>query len=469
MFLCMSMNAQTIVKGDMNEDGDVTIADVTSTVDVILGNKAKETISLSVDSYKVDNSTVVGTWFAPDGTSFQFNEDGTTTFPGGATYEFMPIQGRLLVYDAMKNPIKVLPLVKVESEYLLAVDYATNTFTKYTKQAETPVGMSVEDVIAANPENTNATEGQPKVWITGYIVGYVDGTNIATGAQFTANGCETNSNLLLATCAEETNVEKCIPVQLPSGNIRADLNLMDNPTNLGKEVKVYGHILRYFGVSGLKNVTDYIFIETPQELSYVDLGLPSGTLWATCNIGANCPEEYGDYFAWGETTGYNEGKTKFDWNSYFDSDDYGSIFNKYDNNGELTELELADDAAYVNWGPAWRMPSIEQFDELINSSNTTTEWTTKNGVYGRKITSKTEGFTDRSLFLPAAGYFYHLSNNSEGIVGHYWSRTFSSDSPCNARFLGFYSDKIGTADYYRYYGRSVRPVRISESSIIRMN
>lgn len=140
LLLCIAattLSAQTIVKGDMNDDNEVTIADVTSVVNVVLGKAPLETISAgcSCEPYQVDNSSVVGSWSTPDGTSFQFNEDGTTTFPGGATYEFMPMQGRLLVYDAENQPVKAIPILKVESEKILTVDYATNTFTYFTKAA----------------------------------------------------------------------------------------------------------------------------------------------------------------------------------------------------------------------------------------------------------------------------------------------------------------------------------------------
>lgn len=138
MFVLSShINAQTILKGDMNDDNEVTIADVTSVVNVVLGKAPLETISAgcSCEPYQVDNSSVVGSWSTPDGTSFQFNEDGTTTFPGGATYEFMPMQGRLLVYDAENQPVKAIPILKVESEKILTVDYATNTFNYFTKAA----------------------------------------------------------------------------------------------------------------------------------------------------------------------------------------------------------------------------------------------------------------------------------------------------------------------------------------------
>jgi acylphosphatase/phosphoheptose isomerase len=130
---------------------------------------------------------------------------------------------------------------------------------KFTKNTVEVVEVSVEDVIAAAPENTNAADGQQKVWVKGYIVGYVEGQAYATGAHFDADGCEVKTNLLLATNYNETNVENCIPVQLPNGDVRNDLNLQDHPDNLGKEVKLYGYVLKYFSVPGFKNVTAYEF------------------------------------------------------------------------------------------------------------------------------------------------------------------------------------------------------------------
>ena len=223
----------------------------------------------------------------------------------------------------------------------------------------------------------------------------------------------------------------------------------------------------------------------PDTHTYVDLGLPSGTLWATCNIGADSPEDYGDYFAWGETTGYTQDTSdghSFDWASYKYAIDNWNTLTKYCNSSRygyngftdsLTELELSDDAAYVNWGANWRMPTIGQFQELTNSNYTTTTWTTRNGVYGRLITSKMESYTDRSLFLPAAGFrsgtslsgssLSDTSLSGEGSYGYYWSRTLGTDLPYDARDLYIYSDDI-YAYYYcdRYCGQSVRPVRLSQ-------
>ena len=200
---------------------------------------------------------------------------------------------------------------------------------------------------------------------------------------------------------------------------------------------------------------------------YVDLGLPSGTLWATCNVGAFSPEDYGDYFAWGETTGYDEGKTTFSWSTYkycngsYDtqtrycmSSSYGTVDNK-------TELDLEDDAAYVNWGKDWRMPSYDQQAELCNTSYCTCTWTTQNGVKGYKVTSVSNG---NSIFLPAAGYRYDTSLDIAGSRGDYWSRSLYSDYSGYAYYLYFNSSYVDWGDYNRCYGRSVRPVRVSSQN-----
>ena len=195
---------------------------------------------------------------------------------------------------------------------------------------------------------------------------------------------------------------------------------------------------------------------------YVDLDLPSGTLWATCNIGAENPKDYGYYFAWGETTGHNSDMTSFSWKNYkhcngskttmkkyCTSSSYGTVDNK-------TELDPEDDAAYVNWGSEWRMPTRAQLVELVNSNYTTITWTTLNGVYGRKISKKSDSSV--YIFLPAAGYCMGSSLNNEGSYGYYWSRSLRTSDNSRAYYLFVNSDYIYTGDYYRYFGLSVRPV-----------
>ena len=204
----------------------------------------------------------------------------------------------------------------------------------------------------------------------------------------------------------------------------------------------------YFAISEVDSISFYDI--NSQE--YVDLGLSSGTLWATCNLGANSPEEYGDYFAWGET----EPKDDFNWTAYFDTEDGGSTFKKYFNNGGLTELQPEDDAATVKWGRSWQTPSLAQCMELYNSKYTTTTWTTLNGVKGRMVTSKSNS---KSIFLPATGFRDGTILKESGENGDYWTRSLST------RYSYFAYDMDGSPNgswddgFKRCGGQVVRPVR----------
>ena len=197
---------------------------------------------------------------------------------------------------------------------------------------------------------------------------------------------------------------------------------------------------------------------------YVDLGLPSGTLWATYNVGASRPEESGDYFAWGETT---PNKESYEWETtqwlyvengqkriskYNTKSEYGEVDN-------LIELELEDDAAYVNRGPEWRMPSKEQIDELIE--NCTWEWTSMNGKNGQLIT----GPNGNTMFLPAAGYRLEDDLTNYDWQGNYWTRSLyvvneTVSFPLGAYKLLFTVDGLQWNGSDRCCGHPVRPVRV---------
>ena len=194
---------------------------------------------------------------------------------------------------------------------------------------------------------------------------------------------------------------------------------------------------------------------------WVDLGLPSGTLWATCNIGADNPEDYGDYFAWGET----EPKEVYSWATYkWCNGDYNTL-TKYCSNSDYgangfvdnkKELDPEDDAAYVNWGSSWRMPTMAQLQELVE--NCTWQMTTKNGVEGQLA----KGPNGKTLFLPAASYYYNSWFSEEDITGDYWSR----EGGYSSSFLAFdlYFESAGNVYWddfmFRKNGLSVRPVRV---------
>ena len=197
----------------------------------------------------------------------------------------------------------------------------------------------------------------------------------------------------------------------------------------------------------------------PNDLDWVDLGLPSGLLWATRNVGANSPEDYGDYFAWGETSP----KSVYNRNTYlyYRCDDGGCGYTKYCNyssysyNGyldNLTILQPGDDAATANYGG--RMPTKEEWQELGN--NCTSVWTTRNGVNGRLFT----GPNGNTLFLPAASYRRGGELYYAGDYGYYWSSSLYTGYPDYAWYFSFDSSRT-RVNYYggRYYGQSVRAVR----------
>ena len=191
---------------------------------------------------------------------------------------------------------------------------------------------------------------------------------------------------------------------------------------------------------------------------YVDLGLPSGLLWATCNVGADNPEDYGDYFAWGET----QPKDTYTWSTYQYCMGSYTTMTKYCNkssygyNGftdNLTTLLPEDDAAAANWGGNWRMPTQEEFRELYN--NTTVTWTQQNGVNGRLFTAA----NGNSLFLPAAGSRWVDELDDAGNNGDYWSSSLHTGYPNSAWRFYFSSGYCSMGSGSRSFGFTVRPVR----------
>ncbi len=203
------------------------------------------------------------------------------------------------------------------------------------------------------------------------------------------------------------------------------------------------------------------YVPAPADVQAVDLGLPSGIKWASCNVGAEKPEDYGNYYAWGEV---------------FPKDDYWLATYKYTNDGtwdnlkltkyctdasygdngftdNKTTLEPEDDAAYFNWGGSWRMPTDAEWVELCEQCTWT--WTTKNGINGYQVTSETNS---NSIFLPAAGYRSGTGLDDVGRSGYYWSSLLHESDPYYARDLYFYSGNVLRFDYVRQRGQPVRPV-----------
>ena len=203
-----------------------------------------------------------------------------------------------------------------------------------------------------------------------------------------------------------------------------------------------------------------------EDPNYVDLGLPSGTLWAKCNVGAENEWEYGKYFQWGDTVGRtaDEAESKpCDWStapfnngsSSYDEAYFASVKDTVCPNGVLASEY---DAVHVHMGGNQRMPTTADTEELVN--NTTNEWVTDykdSGVNGRLFTSKTNGNT---LFIPAVGFCYNGSVYSVGSEGYVWSSSLFSSNPNGAYSLYFLSSSVSHQDFDdRCYGCSVRGVK----------
>lgn len=236
---------------------------------------------------------------------------------------------------------------------------------------------------------------------------------------------------------------------------------------LGSDVSDYVHSRADVNSDGEVNIADINVIidiilkgqPAVNTKEWVDLGLPSGTLWATCNVGASSPEEYGDYFAWGETFS----KDYYDWTTYkwcngsmdgITKYSYGS-YNIYCIDFK-SELEPEDDVAYVQWGPSWRMPTKAQQDEL--REHCTWTWTTQNGVNGYLVI----GPNGNSIFLPVAGNSCEeLPCNAES--GGYWSRTLNIEVNQVAYFLYFDSENVRLNCHNRSFGFPVRAVCVPQN------
>lgn len=222
--------------------------------------------------------------------------------------------------------------------------------------------------------------------------------------------------------------------------MKKSLNILAIVTSLMVVTSAFGQTLNTSGVQAL------------------DIGL--SVLWADRNLGASSPSDYGDYYAWGEISA----KYKYSWGKYKWCNDSGKSLTKYNTSDDYgavdnrTQLYDEDDVAHVKLGGNWRMPTLDEFDELLatkGNENYKWKWTSIKGHKGWKITFLVN---KQSIFLPAAGYRENTTLYLVGIGGNYWSSSLNTYNPRDACYLRFYSKEVYTGHDYRFYGRSVRPV-----------
>ena len=319
----------------------------------------------------------------------------------------------------------------------------TQVTSLVTTSCEMPQGIKVKFNVGVNPSDA---ENQALAWTS-------SNNSIATVAQDgTIETLEMGTVTITATTTDGSNIALNYVINVTE----AQTQQTGNPLDVNGD--------GYVTATDVTVIYNYLLFgnPTPSDHEYVDLGLPSGTLWATMNVGASTPEDYGDYFAWGETTT----RDVYNWSTYkWCNGNYNTLtkyctLSSYGYNGftdDKTELDPEDDAAYVNWGPKWRIPTKDQQDEL--RAECTWQWTTRNGVNGYLVTSNHNG---ASMFMPAAGYRWNSSLGGTGTDGCYRSRTLDSSTPNISYSLDFNSEVVECYNSSRGAGRSVRAVRVSQ-------
>ena len=314
-------------------------------------------------------------------------------------------------------------------------------------QSVRPVCVSASSTTSALTVTTNSASG-----ITAAVATLSGNVTSDGGATVTARGFRYGTN--------SSNLSQIVQSGSGTGSFTAKLTGLISGTTY--YYKAYATNSEGTAYGEIRSFTTLVSTGTQNGHDWVDLGLPSGTRWATCNVGASTPTAYGNYYAWGETTT----KTTYNWSTYIYCNGSNRTLTKYCSNSSygnneftdnLTTLEASDDAATANWGTGWRMPTYDELNELKN--NCTVTWTTQNGVNGRLFT----GPNGNSIFLPAAGYRNDSVLYNAGSSGYYWSSSLYTGGPYLARDLSFGSDGYDMGDCGRHCGQSVRPVCVSQN------
>lgn len=392
------------------------------------------------------------------------NGEVTVTYYSAGKTEIFRLSGDCLVSDGEKltkvsinssdrtwieeNKYKALPdKERLDFEYFCACKLNT-TFSpqKNGSQMVYPVNIGVGIEADQHPWERGITSISATFTITGgSFVG--DQPRLSAYPQ-KGKGCEASKIIWVQTKSEATVKMK---IKIYDSVTKKDMEYTHNYTITGSDIDDPKE-------DDEDDNPDSGGIGEHKNHKYVDLGL--SVKWATCNIGATNPEESGGYYAWGETTTKSYYQIdSYKWSDYEEwykltkyctDTEYGIVDNKI-------VLDSSDDVAHVKWGGNWRMPTSDEYDELID--NCTWTWTSQNGVEGTKVTSKKNG---NSIFLPGVGYYNFVSRYLEG-QGLYWSSSLNPSDPSKAYFLYFY-ESIATyvnyeeRDKFREQGCPVRAV-----------
>ena len=361
--------------------------------------------------------------YKPESSIFSKTVDGTTVYPANSTN--VPLLGTITGNKITFRHLGGLAVIRVDK---MPAESGT---LKITADQKLAASFKVADVSAGDAEIVTEESLWPPYKYVAF--NYVNATKGAVGVFYLplATGDYTNVTVTLSADGVETKSASCGTVSIS----RADI------TSLALYTTSKGNLIRYYG-NGRYLVNGHVF---------VDLG--TSVLWAETNVGASSASDYGDYYAWGETSG---DKYKYFYDTYKWTTDNGSTFTRYNSTDGLTTLKDEDDAACVNWGSPCRMPTKSEFDELLRCSWTQSTYGGSE-VEGYTVSGK-NGYSDKSIFIPFAGYYHDVNFCNAGEFFLLWSSTPRTDAYSNAYVvLGFgsyhYSDNKS-----RWDGMSVRPV-----------
>lgn len=365
--------------------------------------------------------------------------------------------------------------------------YATATVQKTSPTASLTFAHRMSKILVTANIGAGVTNIQSVKIVGGYRTINISTPQSCTlGTSLSDANSSTNITMWSGTSTSPVNCAALIPPQTIDGNflqIVTDkgtatyslsskqfetgksytFNITVNAAAIGTTVAITG----WTGTNGVTvNPTTTIVQKTPVGLTAVDLGL--SVKWANMNVGAEAETDYGTYFAWGETAGMtvsgasstvvgSPAKTTYDWANYDLGTSTSNLY-MYNSTDNLTTLKMSDDAARANWGGNWRMPTEEDFDELVNTENCSWTWESS-PVAGYRVTSKKSGYTSNSIFLPAAGYRGNSGFISQGSSGYYWSSSLPSDNPMVAVYLIFNSSNASMNVRPRSSGCTVRAVQ----------
>ena len=398
----------------------------------------QEEIVVTVPTVTTDTVTEITTTTATVGGTITSEGNGTIS-ESGICYKTGNEDWTCVALTATNNAFSTTLTELTPNTTYTVRAYATNE--EGTGYGEEKTFTTLEEIVITVPT------------VTTNAVTDITANSALVGGQITDAG---NGTISESGICYKTGNEDWTCVALTATNNAFSTTLTDLTPNTTYTVRAYATNEEGTGYGEeVSFTTDY---------GFVDLGLPSGTLWATCNVGADNPEEYGDYFAWGET----QPKDYYWWTTYQYCNGNYNTLTKYCSNSSygyngftdnLTTLLPEDDAATVNWGSDWRMPTYVEWQELHD--NTIYTWTTQNGVIGKLYTAS----NGASLFLPAAGYYRVGSVIDAGSRGDYWSSTLGNPTPDYGEGLYFFGDSfVNDRNYYRYLGLSVRAVRSTRQS-----